>query len=884
MGDDLMKFAHTIRTSASLAALAVAALAAPALAQDSAQADGAAAADNQIVVTGVFSAKSIENAPISISAVTAEELSQQIANSSADLIRNVPGVFVNSSLGEIRNVVFSRGVSANSLDGDGGYYYVSMQEDGLPVEPITSGNFGPDYFSRPDIMLDRLEGLRGGTATVTGNNAPGGIFNYISRTGKSHPGFEVQGKLGLEGDGKNPYYRVDAYAGGEVGNGLYYAIGGFYRKSDGSRDPGYALNKGGQIRANLLWDYGNGSVRFDAKYLNDHNGWFEFTPAFNYDDPKIAAGFDNTSSVLPPANAHSFTNPDGSTGSWDASDLVHARTLSFGMTWDHELADGIKVQNRARYSENKTDWSTGGLIFPLGVDDFFLSILTGTLGLPGTTTYKVRGTDQVAAEVFSFSGFDHSVVTNNLPNQHILENGVLSQAALSTKYRSRSFQDQFTLSASLGDHSLAAGASFAHSRYSQANGAAGIGVSALTPTPQVYDITHTLPDGTVLQVTDPAGFAAQGGGLLDGDGVRGTQRQISVFAGDEWQVTDRLSVDGGIRYEDIRYDITNLTLGAAVAVNGGGGADGNPLTLWDNTRNTYGAPTNTKRNFHYLNYTGAVNYEVSDNFQAYVRYTRGKKAPDFRGIADIDTPSEISTQFPEPQVITQVEVGLKYRQDNLRVALFPFYSKLSNVGSTQTFTDENGKFYTPPTVYGQIETYGVEIDADADIGSMLNLRTAITLQNPKASKFGLWIANDPGSADDELQSTPKGDADNNPKILTRTTATLTPVDSLSLFLTHSYTGKRAANRANAWYLPGFHTFDFGAAYEFGPDKRFKLQANVNNVFNQFGIMSWARSGGFLASLDRQGLTKEAVAADPNQLLSIVAVQPRSFWLTGMVKF
>lgn len=179
MGDDLMKFAHTIRTSASLAALAVAALAAPALAQDSAQADGAAAADNQIVVTGVFSAKSIENAPISISAVTAEELSQQIANSSADLIRNVPGVFVNSSLGEIRNVVFSRGVSANSLDGDGGYYYVSMQEDGLPVEPITSGNFGPDYFSRPDIMLDRLEGLRGGTATVTGNNAPGGIFNYI---------------------------------------------------------------------------------------------------------------------------------------------------------------------------------------------------------------------------------------------------------------------------------------------------------------------------------------------------------------------------------------------------------------------------------------------------------------------------------------------------------------------------------------------------------------------------------------------------------------------------------------------------------------------------------------------------------------------------------
>lgn len=880
-----MKRAESIRLSASVAAIALFALASPAIAQNAAaQSDAEPAPSREIVVTGVFSAKSIENAPISIAAVTAEELSQQIANSSADLIKNVPGVFVNSSLGEIRNVVFSRGVSANSLDGDGGYYYVSMQEDGLPVEPVTVGNFGPDYFSRPDIMLDRLEGLRGGTATVTGNNAPGGIFNYISRTGKSHPGFEVQGKVGLEGDGKNPYYRMDAYAGGEIGKGLYYAIGGFYRKSDGARDPGYALNKGGQVRANLLWDYGQGSVRFDVKYLDDHNGWFEFTPAFGFDNPKIAKGFTNTSSVLPPPNPHSFTNPDGSTGSWDGSNLIHARTNSFGMTWDHELADGIKLQNRARYSENKTDWNTGGVIFPLTADDFFLSILTGTFGLPGTTTYKVRGTNQVAAEIFSFSGFDHTTVTNNLPNQQVLQNGVFSQAALTTKHRSRTFQDQLTLSADLGNHALAVGASFAHSRYRQTSGSAGIGVSALEPTPQVYDITHTLPNGTVLQVTDPAGFAAQGGGIFDGDGVSGTQRQISLFAGDEWQVTDRLSIDGGVRYEDIRYDITNLTLGAAAPVNGGAGADGNPLTLWDNSRNTYGAPTNTKRNFHYLNYTGAVNYEVSDNFQAYLRYTRGKKAPDFRGIADIDSPSEIATQFPEPQVITQIELGLKYRSAGVRVGVFPFYSKLSNVGSTQTFTDLNGQFYTPPTVYGEIETYGVEIDGDADFGDMLNLRTAITFQNPKASKFGLWLANTPGRGDDTLQSTPKGDADNNPKILTRTTATLTPMESLSLFVTHSYTGKRAANRANAWYMPGFHTFDFGAAYEFGAEKRFKLQANVNNVFNQFGVMSWARAGGFLNSLDRQGLTKAAVDANPNQLLSIIAIQPRSFWLTGTVKF
>lgn len=884
-----MKSTHAIRLFASVAAFTLTAQAQAFAAGEAAAEQGAAdqaadaPAEKEIVVTGVFSAKAIENAPISISAITAQELKQQVANSAADLIKNVPGVFVNSSLGEIRNVVFSRGVSANSLDGDGGYYYVSMQEDGLPVEPVTVGNFGPDYFARPDVMLDRLEGLRGGTATVTGNNAPGGIFNYISRTGKSHPGFEVSTKLGLEGNGKNPYYRADAYAGGALGNDVYYAIGGFYRESEGARYPGYKLNKGGQIRANLLWDYGAGSLRIDAKYLNDHNGWFEFVPATNFGSPTISAPFNTYSSVLPPANPHSFTNPDGTSGSWDGSDLVHSRTLSFGATWNHDLGGGVKVQNRARYTENKADWSTGGLIFPLSLDDFFLSLLNGTIGLPGTTTYKVRGTGAIAAQVQSFSGFDHTVTVNNLPNQSILQNGVLSELALSQKFRSRTVQDQFTLSAALGNHSLAAGAYFAWSNMKQRGGAAGLGISGLTPSSQLYDITQTLPDGTVLQITDPAGFASQGGGILDGDGYGGKQHQIAFFAGDEWQINDQLSVDGGVRYENIKYDIYNFTLNGAVPVNGGAGADGNPLTAWDNMRQSYGANTYTKRKFSYWNFTGSVNYKVSDQFQAYARYTRGKKAPDMRTIVDIDTPAEIATLYPDPQVITQVEVGLKYRGDHARVALFPFYSKLSNVGSPQTFTNTDGTLYVR-TTFGQIETYGLEIDADADLGAMFNIRTAITVQSPKASKFGIWLANAAGPADDVLVASAKGDADNNPKLLTRTTATFKPLAGLEVFLTHSYTGKRAANRANAWYLPGFHQFDMGSSYTFGPDKRFTIQANINNLFNQFGVMSWARSGGFLASLDRQGLTKADVAANPNQLFNIVPVQPRSFWLTGTVKF
>lgn len=841
--------------------------------------------DAEIIVTGVFSAKSIEDAPIAITAVTAEEIAQQVPVSTADILKNVPGVFVNSGLGEIRNVVFSRGVSANSLDGDGGYFYVSLQEDGLPVTSLTAGNFGPDYFARADVMLNRLEALRGGTSTVTGSNAPGGIFNYISRTGKSHPGFEVQAKLGLEGDGREPYYRADAYAGGQLGDDVYYAIGGFYRKSTGARDPGYALNKGGQVRANLLWDYGNGSVRVDAKYLNDHNGWFEFIPSENFADPEFAPGFNNYSSVLPPAAAkHSFRDFDGQNGTYDPTKLVHSKSLSFGATWQHDLSDTIRVENRFRFSENTANWNTGAVIFALPLDDFFVSLLTGTLGIPGTITYRNAADNSIAAQVISFSGFDHTVTVNNLPGQGVLANGILSQAALNQKYRNRDLQDQLTFGFDLGNHQLAVGAYYGQTTLKQRGLGGGIGVSTLAPQPTLLTASIAVAGGgPTLQLTDAAGYATHANGFGAGDGYGGQQKQFSLFGGDTWDINDQLSVDVGIRYEDLKFDVYNYTMGGSVAYGtGGGGADGNPLTTYDNQVNTRAGITNTRRSYSFFNYTGAINYKVSDTFQAYLRYTKGRKAPDFRIIVDLDEPNEIATIFPKAQSITQVELGLKFSDGGLRLAAFPFYSKLSNVATSQVAIDNTGAAYSPPPQFGQIETYGVEFNGDADIGDMFNIRTAITIQDPKASKFANWTFNTPVRTDDVLIQTPKGDADNNPKFMARTTATFDPTESISIFLTHNYLGKRAANRNNAWYLPGFHTVDLGASVELS--ENFKIQANVNNLFNQFGIMSWARAGGFLASLDRQGLTKADIAANPGQSFSIVPAQPRSFWVTATAKF
>lgn len=856
--------------------------AAPVLAQNNATGATDEQQAEEIIVTGVFGATAIEDAPVSIEALSGEELSQTVPTSAADLLKKVPGVFVNSAFGEIRNVVFSRGVSANSSDAASGYYYVSMQEDGLPVEAITGANFGPDFFTRPDLMLGRVEALRGGTAVVTGANAPGGIFNYVLKTGRSHPGIEAQVRLGLEGNGKNPYYRADLYAGGEIGTNLFYAIGGFYRHSDGARDPGYASNRGGQIRGNLLWDYGDGSLQLNLKYLDDRNSFFEFLPAFNYGDPQLAAPFDNYSSVLPAASgAHDYVGSDGVRRHWDPTDLVRSRSASAGLNWTHRLG-AVEIRNNFRATLNRSEWNSGAVIFATPITDFFSGLQLGTFGVPGTLTYRFRGTSQIAAQIQSVTGFDQTVTVNNLPNQNILANGTITGAAYSPRYRTEEFQDQLSLSAKLGNHQFSAGAFVSLNKYRNNNGAAGVFVAPLMSNGAPLDITLTTANGTVYQVTDPSGYGGHGRGVLDDDGNYGTQNQYSFFAGDSWQVTDKLSFDAALRYEVLHYRITNLTKGALPGVLTTGGTDGNPLTLYDNGTATMGTPTFTARDYDYLAYSGSIAYRFNDAFQAYARYTKGKKAPDYGAIQAIDEASEIATLFPAPQVIEQIEVGLKYSRDGIRVAAFPFYSKLSNVGSQQLFTDENNLVYSPPAVYGTTRTYGVEFSVDADVSSVLNLRAALTVQEPRSSGFATYVANTPSRTDDVVVSIPEGDADVNPKLIANATATLTPVEGVQIFVDYNYLGRRAANQRNAFYLPAFSTVNLGASFEL--NQRFKLQANITNLFNNVGIYSWAPSGSFLGALDRQVLTPAAVAANPNQLFSVVPSQPRAFFVTGSVKF
>jgi iron complex outermembrane recepter protein len=101
-------------------------------------------------------------------------------------------------------------------------------------------------------------------------------------------------------------------------------------------------------------------------------------------------------------------------------------------------------------------------------------------------------------------------------------------------------------------------------------------------------------------------------------------------------------------------------------------------------------------------------------------------------------------------------------------------------------------------------------------------------------------------------------------------------------LNYSYMGARQANIPNAFKLPAFGQVDVNLGYDVS--KKVRLQGNINNVLNTYGVLGWSGPGGFPAALNRQGFTKDYIAANPNAVYATQGSMPRAYFLTASYKF
>ena len=409
----------------------------------------------------------------------------------------------------------------------------------------------------------------------------------------------------------------------------------------------------------------------------------------------------------------------------------------------------------------------------------------------------------------------------------------------------------------------------------------GIGVGTMQDRPHLTNITLKGFDGKTYQVTDPNGFMDVGR-----DGVNlanSTQKQFALFFGHNWDISSNLNFDWGVRFENSSAVGYNAPANPNPQRNDPtyGGRDGNPLTLYDNGGGTEGTHLAYNHSVSTFSFSGGLNYKLSEKQALYVRYSNGNKAPDINFYLGLNTPFAVQNTTPYAQKVVQLEGGYKLNTEKLQLFITPFLSVLSNVPNIQTFTNANGTNYSPTIQFAKYNTSGIELEGRVALSSSFAIRANAVFQNSKATVFKTWQSNANGPADDKLVDYSGNETDNNASAIFN----INPIYSgkkLYASLNFSYMGARQANVANAFQMPAFSTLDLSLGYDFS--KKFRLQANVNNLLDSYGVLGWSGPGGFPAALDRQGFTKEFVAANPKAIFATQGIMPRAYFLTATYKF
>ncbi|MEY2867983.1 MAG: hypothetical protein RIR01_383 [Bacteroidota bacterium] len=841
---------------------------------------------DEVVVTGVFDKRTRLQSSVAISSISAKQMERTAATSAGDLLKNIPGVYVNQARGEVQNTVYSRGISAGSIDYANGYYYVSMQEDGLPV---TNLNLGVDYYLRPDAGTAKVEAVKGGTASILGANAPGGIFNYVSKEGGKTFAGELRSKFGLEGNIKNPYYRTDLNIGGPIdksGN-ITYNLSGFYRQSDGARAMGYPMNNGGQIRANILNKYKNGSIKVYAKFLDDKNAGAEFTPTIGWNNPKIPTGFSSTDSYTLPDMTVKIPINDTETRTFKSTDKIHSEQKSVGLNWTHDLGNGFTLKNDARLQKNQITNNTPAVVTPFATDSFLFYAIPHLLGKFGTYSFTDRVTGQLLGTVTqspniingNFAGFKFTPgANNNFPGGNVQANSLFFLPLFYSETKSNEFMDNFSISKKVKNMNFILGGFYGNSKVDRIGGPQdfGIALGTLQDQPHLVDITLAGFDGKTYQVTNPNGVQVVGSGGAYIASFR--QKQAAAYFGYEWKISDKFNFDGGVRYETLNVTGSNSVPVANAESNG---ADNDPLTIYDNFGGTQGTPLKIDKTVNTVSFSGGINYKLGDTQAVYIRYSDGKKSPDINFYLNQTSQFLIDNTKAYAQHVQQIEAGYKINTPKFKTFITPFYSVLSNVATTQTFTNTNGSNYSPLTQFATYKTIGLEFEGSYAITDNIGIKAGATLQNSKASTYKIWIANASGPDDDVLQDFSGNETDNNAKFVFNIGPSFN-TKKFNSALNISYMGSRQANVQNAFKMPAFTTLDLSMGYDFS--KKFNVQANLNNILNTYGVMGWSGPGGFPAALDRQGFSKAYINANPNAVYSTQGSMPRAFFLTASYKF
>jgi len=718
-----------------------------------------------------------QDAAFAVTTLSNDAIERAAPNSTADLLRTVPGVMAESSGGQNGANIFVRGYPSG-----GDAQFVTFQLAGVPIFPPSTLSFLENsQLIRLDETVQRVEAVRGGTGSLFSNGQPGLTVNVVPRSGGAD--FHGLAKVSYTDFGE---IRGDAWLSGPLNEDTGFMIGGYYAQGNGVRAPQFRAEKGGQVTANIHHDFaGRGSVEIYARYLNDHGQWLLPIPVVS-NNGEISAypGFDPGTGVLAGRETRITTNLVGRRV--DLAEGRGADVFNTGITFDYEVADGLRLRERTAYLGGNAD--TIGLVPDSAPSSAAAQAIA--LGGAGST---------VASLTYANGG---GAVAGGA-NAQVMRAGIWE-----VRKKISSFVSDSAIEWSAGSNKLTGG--FYYANYTS-NDVWSLGNQVLLA---------AEPNARLLNLTLNGGRSATLRGFTSGPGFQVNARydgsDTAFYAVDELQITPQLRIDGGARWQRHEVDATIRTPGGTVNL------DGNPLTLYDNAVTVLGGPRRIDYSDSAWSWTAGVNYDLTSQIGVFARYSRGNSFPQFDNLRDAsDADIANNAGLATVAEVETFEGGVKVSTPWLNLYATLFHNTFDGLTSTQLVNN------VPLSQIGGAKATGVELEGAIRPFAGFSISAAGTYLDATYQDFftGGGTVDNTGN---RVQRQP------------RWAWRVTPAYEIDLgsikpaaFATLQYTGDRFSDPENQQLLPHFYQLDAGVSVDVG--ERVKLQVTGNNLTNEIGL-------------------------------------------------
>lgn len=809
-----------VRNTLLLSAGAFALANGTAFTQETLSATEAEARQQTIIVTGIIKAggQNRLDSSISVSSLNQDELMKTAPRSTAEIFRALPGIRAESSAGGGNSNIAVRGMPLST----GGAKYVSLQEDGLPILLFGDFDFAPaDGFYKVDGTLDRVESVRGGTASTLTTNGPGGIINFISKTGSTEGG-SIALSTGLDHDD----YRAEFEYGGALTDTVYFHVGGHWQQGGDYRDLGFDAVSGGQIRASLTKEFENGFIRVNSKWLDKADATY-MPQAAGLSGDEVTdsiAGFSATNDSLHSPYIRNGRDVDGNNtvNNYDLADGIRTQIKSLGVEANFDIGAGINLDAKARYQD---------------ISGYFNAPFTHLVGDADTVLASTYG--GASGSFFNGPGAGNPVTSASLAAA--TGNPYVSEVA----YFNTDLDDMSNFASELrASKSLA----FESSSLDLTAGYFLMNQKFVQDWHWNRFLTSTDTNAALIDVN---GFTDNGIlGYNQAFGWTGTNRNYDLeyqarapFVAGSWALDNGLTIDGSVRFDTIEQTGTRTEgAGGAFDVDGDDIIDAPEMMVSLNTGQ--GGIANFE--VDHTSFTLGVNYLVSDTLSVFGRYSDGAA---FNGERQLFNslnaggglvPGGEETYVDETE---QFEAGVKWQESSDAIpGQLDLYVTYFNAETKE----DNYEITTVTALGNTYVSQGIETEFKYGYGG-LDLSGSVTFTDAEID--------DSDTAPANIGNTPRRQAD--------WIWSLTPsytIDGLGrIGVNFTGTTDTYVDDDNVYVMPGATITNFFADWDI--TEQATLSVGVNNVFDE--VLFTEAENGRVFDTDGDGAADVIVARSIN---------------------